>query len=428
MDSKNERGLSLVEMMITVAILGLIIGVIGKFFRDSRSNMTDVENRTDLAAISQSVDGNLHTSVSQCQRLLCNLTDAGDGPSDNFAYFYQYVSAGVSASNAVKGGAPLPVAWSVEPLAENAYEITPTASAAANKFGNCLMFIAALPPVVLQNVSDNAAILPSITATPAPGIPCTTVSLDRYQFVYIYLAQDNSRKVLGTGPVLRLVEWRSKPYVDYQELVNMGAGLHLTLTVGALVDKGYDYAFDTNPGNAGTNDQDADSCFHQLSKGAGTFGGGTLAASPTPIAVIPEQSWAYVEEYINDQDPNPDPLKPKHRVSRITYSGGISAYPSNYSVAYNTYNSSNGIHSPIMIPQILGGISGIIQVPLMALPSATTNFPGGFEVGVAGFVNKREVWMRTAFIASSGANEGNNREFKFTGAEGLVDMAIKNPE
>ena len=68
MDSKNERGLSLVEMMITVAILGLIIGVIGKFFRDSRSNMTDVENRTDLAAISQSVDGNLHTSVSQCQR------------------------------------------------------------------------------------------------------------------------------------------------------------------------------------------------------------------------------------------------------------------------------------------------------------------------------------------------------------------------
>ncbi len=417
MNLKNQRGTSLLEMLFVLAILGLLIGGIVKFFTDSQNAVIDTENRSDLAAISQNMDRNLRQSLLQSQRMLCDLSLQGQ-PADLFDGYKTRVLAGISAS---ASAAPLPVPWGslpkvmTEPNLVTGTSGTGTDVAAA--MGNSLLFVASVAPLRLTGLP---AIMPAGTPSPTPGAnaPLSDVVLDRYQFVYVYLSLDSSRSLPNMPGVLRLVEWRSRPYISYGQLSTMPQGAKLTATAQRLAALGYSSAF-----NFGEND--AAEAFYPVTAASPYF----VSHTATNQTQFPEQSWAYIEEFNNTQHPDPNPLKPLGRIARNNFTGGVSGYPSRYSIAYNSRDPT--VNPGFKVNQLLGGMQGVIDLPVFANPATNTasGFPGGFEVGIFGAAGKRELWIRTVVMAqSAGRGIDAIREKKFPGAEGIVDVTLKNSD
>jgi type II secretory pathway pseudopilin PulG len=439
MKKDPQRGASLVELMFVLAIMGIVLGILMSFLFHSKEDAVAMESRSDLASISQSIDLNLHQSVAQSNRLLCQIA------TPSFTAYWKIISAGIYASATTTAGhvpAPMPVAWGVTPTVMTFDYLTNTVTSpqdpnqwAAANMGNMLVFVAAVAPLHLSGVP--LTVLPlTPTPNPTPGAATSAVgnvTLDRYQFVEIYLSLDQSRPIPGLPGRLRLVEWRSKPYVSYVELAAMPAGIELTQTVQTLVAMGYDYAYDFAQA-AG----DATQSFHALN----TANPIAMTWTANALTMVPESAWGYVEEYIDTLDPNPNPLLPKGRVSRQSFNGGVSSFPVNYSIAYNTNTLVGSTAVPVATPNVtpslyqvaglFGGSLAVLQVPVYAVPANVTNtasgFPGGFEVGVFGNVNRREIWIRTVVMASAGIDLQNLSEKKFPAADGLVDVTINNPD
>ncbi len=87
----------------------------------------------------------------------------------------------------------------------------------------------------------------AISTTP---LYTSSISLDRYQFVALYLATQPRIPLANFGSpspaygAMGIIEWRSKPYVSYGELNNLGNKLTQTCTV--LAGLGYTSAWDLN--------------------------------------------------------------------------------------------------------------------------------------------------------------------------------------
>jgi prepilin-type N-terminal cleavage/methylation domain-containing protein len=434
MKTKGQEGLSLVEMMVTVAILGILIGVLSRFYLQSQSSMIDIENRTDLAAITQVVGVNMRTGLLQDYVVLGDMTE---NPAVNaaqamtlYSNYYSYLSAGVAAS---PSNAPLAVTNTKAPVVIDDNEITGGATSFSSYIGNSLVMIAAVQPIVLTGITDNAAISSGGVWSATTATPLEDVRLGREQIVAYYLAADPVRKVSNVSgrpqPALKLVEWRSQPYVDYQDISGLFltfssstgsysevGGVHLTNTVNALIALGYLYALDPSQ-------DDASQAFHLLQNSATV----PIVLTPTAVGTLKEQSWAFEDEFSDTEDPNPNPLKPRYHVVSSTHHGGIAGVPSTYSIAYNTLGA-NGASGSYTIHQILGGMQGVIQVPLICTPpNGGSLFPGGFETAIYGpGATQREAWARMVYIASSGARTSNMTDQQYTGNEAVVDVAFSN--
>lgn len=432
MKTKGQEGLSLIEMMVTVAILGILIGVLSRFYLQSQSSMIDTENRTDLAAITEVVGINMRTGLLQDYVVLGDMTEnpgvSAAQAMTIYSNYYSYLSAGVAAS---PSNAPLAVTNTKAPVVIDDNEITGGATSFSTYMGNSLVMIAAIQPIVLTGITDNAAL--SSTGTwneTGTATPLEDVRLGREQIVAYYLATDPVRKVSNVSgrsqPALKLVEWRSQPYIDYQDISGLFltyssstgsysevGGIHLTNTVSALIALGYQYAMDPSQ-------DDASQAFHLLQSSASV----PIVLTPSTMGSLKEQSWAYEDEFNDTEDPNPSPLSPRHKVVTTTHHGGVAGVPSTYSIAYNTLgaNGASGIYT---IHQILGGMQGVLQVPLIANGNSLS--PGGFETAVYGpSSNQREAYARVVYIASSGARTSNMTDQQYTGNEAVVDVAFSN--
>ena len=405
----RERGLSLIEMMITVSISILAAASIATFIDSTRSGIINVENNTDLSGSTESMGKNLRQSLLGAERLYVNYTDvSGNTTLPSYQpIFYRSVTSSSS-------GAPLPVAWSVTPLAENLPHAESTTTGSINaslSYGNLLPFAATISPLTIKDITVSGN-----TLVPGPNVyQMEDVVLDRYQFVMFYLTVDANRKFPGTSGCLRLVEWRSKPFINYNQLIVM-TGYKLSLTAGVLNNRGYLYAVNLDETQAG-------SAFFKISPSAT---GLCLNSATAGVSSFGEQSWAYMDEFINTQDPNPDPLKPSKHISTINYANSVTGYSTRFSIAYNTKAPTP---ATMRVNQLVGGPQGVIVVPLYAAPNAINPFPAGFEVGVVGHSGAREIFIRTVQMAMSGARGAAELASRsFPGYEFTTVVSVDTPD
>jgi type II secretory pathway pseudopilin PulG len=397
-NKKKQRGLSLIELALVTALLGLTIAAVTRFIVYSQKGLANHEARTDLIATCKLIGENLRRSISTSQILFTNY-QAHPGLATDYRI---RIEAGRNA-----GSAPSPVNFSVLPLV--AATEKEAVAINGNHFGNQLMFAAVINPLKLKVETDACATCQE------------EVILDRFQFVHIYLSAWPEQNFPGfTGPdpypkgPVHLVEWRSVPYINYSQLANL-YGKKLTETAKALNAQGYNWAWDSGVSNAST-------AFYQI-RGTGTpvLLGGT--AGP---ATFPEYSWARMQDFKDVQTLNFNPLTPLGRINRLGNAGQLTAFKTLYSVAYNSV-------SPTVNPQYkvneLIGMLGPIQVPQLAEPDLDSKigFPGGFEVMILGTSGTRQMYSRIVLMAFAPMLNIERDPKVFIASETISYSAFKNP-
>jgi hypothetical protein len=365
----RQEGASLVELMLLVSMMAFAVTVITKFAADAQFQLVTLENKGDLASMTSRINSNLSNTLSQAERIYVPF-DGGTDYSDMLAL----VRNSIAANTSLREPREAPGIYLSTPTAKNAKR--PVEIPAS--FGNLIALAVATTPLRFK-VSPTATTMEEVV-------------IDRYQFVYIYPSLD-SQTVFDGFTRIRLVEWRSKPYPSSTQLSSFSTN-KLTLTVQGLQNLGYSHAFDATQ-------SDPDVAFYRLSgTTAPYFINCSIPAGAPLVTNLPSYAWGYLDEFIGSLQQDPVITKVPGRISRVSYLRGVAGFPSSYSIAYNSV-------SPNVVPQYkvnqLFGRGGDLVVPAYGVPSATGPFPGGFEIGILGSANAREIWGRTAVMAKSGA-------------------------
>ena len=275
----DQRGYSLTELMFVAGIAGIAIASIVRFTFTSRINLSRQEVATDLYATNARIGSNLRADLGSAQVLLANY--AGTSAPDMTA-----LMALIRAS-VVADGAPAPVAFTMPANVATMNDPDLTGTAAAT-WGNEVMYICEITPVTftVQNV------------TAWGGCTCTasTYAVERLQFVYDYLSTKGTGTFPGLGPALRLVQWRSAPFIDYSsslDPVNSGRSPEgLSETAATVLAWGYNTAVNINAPQALT------TAFYTIltASAAATAGANAIPYTSAP-ASIGQSSWAFLDDY-----------------------------------------------------------------------------------------------------------------------------------
>lgn len=366
-----QRGLTLVELLFAMAMFGVLLVVVVRFTSETRFGLMRSEAASELATRNRILSSNLRATIHSTRLLL---------PRGSV---YDDVRNIVKASPASVSGTPAPVAFSLSPQLVNSQEpqlLTPP-SATSGSWGNELLLLANLPPLQLTVCYSGCA------GAPTAATVREEVSVARLQFVYLYLAQDPAHRVPGlSGGGLRLVEWRSQPFLNYNTLDFTPP--RLTGTVKAALAQGYSSALNHsslhNAANAFFTLQNDDV---------------TPLANLGPPGTLPQSHWAYVDEFDLSAHLNPRPGLNRGRIRR-SGGGGDVAGPSNIVIALNTYQPAV---NPAWKALQLRGPGRQISLPRYATPdNGAANFPAGFEVGIFGKPNARQVIVNHVLMATGG--------------------------
>ena len=380
----GQRGTTMVELMFTLAMFGLLLGVVVRFVFNGRASMTRAENASELLSRATLISANLRGGLQTTNTLLCNY--AANTP--DFSGL-----RGIVKASALAGNAPDPVTFSTEPtvMEVGKPDLTGPSGISSSSWGDEIMYIATLNPVTFTVVYG-------VTGTTTPG---ESVSVNRVQLVYVYLSRDPASRIpvanMGAGG-LRLTEWRSQPMVSYEDLNAFSDNppyYRLTSSCAKLMTMGYSTAFDISHAN------DTTTSFYRISATA------ALKLSPTAApTTIAQSSWAYVDDYSYQENYKVQAGKDFGRISRQG-SSGRSSGPSTYVMAFNTLTTS-AAHPDVAVNGLMAPGAGItgLQVPAYAqtdLGGSAFGFPGGFEITVVGKPHARIFFARTVLMAVSGA-------------------------
>ncbi len=403
----GQEGLTMVEVMVLVALFSITLGVFTRFMFSTRQAANHEEAAGELLIRSQRIATNLRGGLQSCAELI---TAYGDSTGTGMLPLHQLVTASVQAAGTV--GVPAPVSFTGWPTVLTAAEVDlvgPTDPGAVN-WGDEIMYLSQLNPLTFTAyyTQSGAVWVPGGSPT-STSTTAEVISVQRYQFVYDYLSLDSRSYVPGSGPGLRLTEWRSQPYVAYSSLSSLSdtpsvytgdsCCPRLTATCQYLQSAGYDLAFDPT---AVTLTTDCSSCFYLLEPG--TISSGTPVAAPQSLST---SSWGYVDDYDEVQNYNVVPGVVLGRVARADGgAGGQVAGPTAYCVAFN----ATGVSSALSVVGLLGG-GAQMNVPAFAalndsMPGGLggPGFPAGFEVSVDGQYGSREIYMRLVLMALNGGN------------------------
>jgi len=418
----GQGGMTFVELMVLVALLGMLSYSMSRFiistrYAASRQDAAAEMLQRDLRSLS-----NLRAGLQGCVEILA---DYGDATGDVMKPIHTMLLDSVAASESVTTvvGPPAPVAFSSWPTVETAPEVDMTDAAGDTSWGNEIMYVAELNPITFTAYYTYSAGAWSYVTSPTSSTytnesaDAEVLSVMRLQFVYDYLAKDPHSVVPGSGEGLRLVEWRSQPVIDYTSLNTLSdtpgtysAGTHgdsccprLEAACQYLNANGYTVAF--NPLDVTLSAGEA--CFFPMAE-ANIVGTGISEPLPTTVAMY---SWAYLDDYDLIQSFGARPGVDLGRVTRADgYAGGQTASPTMYSVALND-NTGVASYTNYTVKGLQGAGSAA-PVPAYAQANYTDEdgfggigFPAGFEVGIAGQVNSREIVMRLTLMAS---NAGTN--------------------
>ncbi len=360
----HESGFTLVELMITVAIIGIITPAMTYLFLKVQQGMAADEMRVDLQQINTETLVRLHATVGASHHMFQNQpqTQATGSVYNTGVSFMTLVQAGMSSNTKTVYPALSPVTLpEQQPAMVNETPVpgsfSPT-TAAVTDFGNALLFAAYDSP---QTVGKTIYYAPATIYGPTIKFStgqAATVIIDLYRFYYYYLTTNNPRP-LPAGPTYNLVEWQSAQYPDANEIGNIIDGTLEADVINWLAAPGTNlcptnssytlpYGYDPTQTSIAT-------AFYTLS--------GTNFVTTTPASIVEG---------------------PVTTLSHVF--SGVLSRGFGYGVSPNT---SLFPGDPLTVPQFAA--------------SATGGYPGGFEVGISGESEGMQVMIRQALLAQGAA-------------------------
>jgi prepilin-type N-terminal cleavage/methylation domain-containing protein len=180
MFSRKNRGLTLVEVVVTMAVMTIMVVSVVSFFQTSMRGFSEIEVKTSLNTANQKALNSILRRLSECKRILDD-TVAGN----NYLAKLDSPPSGEFADNEL-------------PKVETLGGLTPGATTFISaSVGNRLFFAG---------------------AGEVRNLPKSGVQVDTYRFHYYTVVKKNSNKSLDGKPLATLWEWHSVPYADYSQL------------------------------------------------------------------------------------------------------------------------------------------------------------------------------------------------------------------
>jgi prepilin-type N-terminal cleavage/methylation domain-containing protein len=292
----GERGMSLIEALITLVLLGMAMAIFYEMMLSSLRAGMFSESRNDLATIGQRAANAIHTEVIQA-KLIFQENAVGTA-------YRTRIAAGLPAGVAAIAGSRMPI------IDQNTTIIgqDPGPDNIATRTGNSMIVVRQLSPLAVPWDNDNNVATPNVS-----------FFVDRYQFEYYFLKSDPRTNFGGLGYYLDVMQGTSQVFADYFQInsiaVNKAQVAANARTAGNIL-----MAWD--PGKAIT-----DPAFYDMSA-AGVFTGNTTPVfAMTVKSLAPEISGGRVSGRMSySVAPNPTAtIKFKDPVPR--YATGTANFP-----------------------------------------------------------------------------------------------------
>jgi len=212
------KGFTLVEVMMAVAILGIVTPIVAMMLAQALKSFTAYESAMQLRITNQATLNRIYLRLGSCKRIFNNST------AD---------SSFVTSLNNLSG-APAQLTGSVLPIIQTTGSLAfGTSDFVSADAGNCLFFI------------NNDSMPTMLSGT-------STVKIDVYRFNYYYLTSVNP-KPIRAAPTYNVVEWQSVQFADYDQIMSVSTtGNRQQNAMAALYAMGVKYVFDSNNGSAST--------------------------------------------------------------------------------------------------------------------------------------------------------------------------------
>ncbi|MGZ4807775.1 MAG: PulJ/GspJ family protein [Thermoanaerobaculia bacterium] len=345
----NQKGLTLIEMIVVTAITSIVVIVSLEMIDGAYKTSQFVESHNDLAVFSQRPMNVMQREIMQSRTVF---TESANGT----AYRTMIETALTGTSPAPPAGTPVPVT-SLLPLNDNGIAFDVDVSG-TRKAGNAVLIARQLSPLRIDLGGGNF------------------FNADRYVFEYFYLTQSTARSYRGSGKIMDLAQAQTELVADYNQLVNEASGLTAaqqttissalrTAAVTTCRDivglKLYTGANDCNMDTAWSPNQPIGSAFYTIPSGNLTWGS-PITASNVALAIR-----------------NAGSILPELRGGRI--SGKM-----NYTIAFGTY-----------------------QLPRYA-NSANDPAEKGLEVKIVGPNGFQRVLTRLLLLSEYGVTKGDSQE------------------
>lgn len=321
-----QRGLTLVELVITITVMGILIATVIPLFVTTQRGYTAMEVGTVLPAATQEALNKIQHRLVENKRLF-------DSTSTSFTARLPTLS-------------PTPMTSQLPTVAPNMGLSPSSSSFVSANMGNSLFFASLYSPKDYTVVNGASASVP--------------VRIDTAMFNYYYVAPNASVTLMGTSQkVLR--EWHSVPYADYQQLMDIPDVTKRSNAVKALFADGILYSFDVSASTGS-------SAFYTLSSGGAIAAAATHTIVPATDLNKPKEMIDLIEGVASGGF--------RYGVSPNT--GGSFTHSKTVPL-YATANSSTGY--PTGFEVAIVGTGSARQVFVRLVMAAQGNFKGykGFE-------------------------------------------------
>ncbi len=211
--NRSRKGISLTELLIAMAVLGIITLLTAPFFTLTQRGFTSMEAHNSLKSGGQEAINKMGNKLSQCKRLFENTAESSE--------FLSRVT--MTTAPAVLAGSHLPI------ISENGSLSPGTTGFIAANAGNSLFFASVEAPKDLGVVDSTDAYCQA--------------RIDHYQFNYFFLAEDNAVSI-HNQPKINLWHWQSIKYADYTQIANIADPGKKADVVRVLVASGTTLAWD----------------------------------------------------------------------------------------------------------------------------------------------------------------------------------------
>jgi prepilin-type N-terminal cleavage/methylation domain-containing protein len=227
--SRNQRGFTLMEMLVVVALSAVVMIIAYNLIDDAMKTTLNVESHNQLSQIAQRPINSMLTEIYQARVIFQN-----DAVGTSFLTRINNTT-NIPAAQAILTDFTLPT------IDTTATTFAPDA-AAAPRVGNCVLILRQLPPLPI-----NYTVGASTISFPA----------DIYRFELYYLNRNSSRRFNpASSSTYDLMLWRSVPFADYQQLLTIKSPAFVqsqwTTIINGLSAQGITVAVDSSGASGAT--------------------------------------------------------------------------------------------------------------------------------------------------------------------------------